>query len=59
MQACLIKSSLYFFSQWNTKYSPNLSKSNPKVDSVDNDVYPKIDYEATSSDEERMNVGRK
>ena len=55
----------YFQGRWNSaatlplSSSPNLSKSNPKVDSVDNDVYPKIDYEATSSDEERMNVGRK
>ena len=36
--------------------SPNLSNSNPKVDSFHTDVYPKIDFDASASDEERMNV---
>ena len=54
----------YSSKRWNSaatlplSNSPNMSNSLTRIDSIESEseVYPKLDYEATASDEERMNV---
>jgi len=50
----------YSSKRWNSaatlplSNSPNMSNSLTRIDSIESEVYPKIDYEATASDEERL-----